>query len=179
MTEIYFAFRGFTLRQCEILSSLNVVLGIENDPIATAEQINLIYSRFTGPRLDKHWNGIKLESVQLFSDLKSELSEEQWFCAPELILGFFEDYSEYKIQREDFDQAVKEKETAERIEREKQLERARSERLEAEAKARLKSIKVLGDQLAEENAKKRKAPSQDDYCKGCGQLLPPYYECYC
>ena len=179
MTDIPFEFQGFTLKQCEILSSLNIVLEVNNDPFTKEAHINLIYSRFTGPRLDKHWNGIKLEFVQLFSDLKAELSEEQWLRAPKLVLGFIENFSEFTKLKEKFDLAVTARDLADKIEREKQLAQASTERVEAEAKARLKSVKVLGDQLAQENAENRKTPSRDDYCKGCGQLLPPYYECYC
>ena len=179
MTEIQFVFRGLTLRQCEILSSLNQALGIENDYLTKEAHINLIHSRFNGPRQDKHWNGIKIEYIQLFSDLKKELSEEQWLQAPTVILEFILNYGEFRRIKDDYDRVVKEKEMLVRIEREKKLQQVRSERIEAEAKARLNSVKVLSEQLAEETAKKRKAPSIEDYCKGCGQLLPPYYECYC
>lgn len=179
MTEIHFEFRGFTLRQCEILSSLNKVLEIDSNLVAKKDHVGLIYSRFTGPPLDKQWDGVKREAVQLFSDLKKELSQEQWKNAPELVWSFFEQFSEFIKLKEKFDLAIKAKELADKIEREKQLAQDRAKRLEAEAKARLKSVKVLGDQLAQETAEKRKTPSLDDYCKGCGQLLPLYYECYC
>ena len=179
MTEIPFEFQGFTLKQCEILSSLNVVLGVNNDPFTKEAHINLIYSRFTGPRLDKHWNGIKLEFVQLFSDLKAELSEEQWLRAPKLVLGFIENFSEFTKLKEKFDLAVTARDLADKIEREKQLAQARTKRLEAEARANLKAVKILGEQLTQEKTENKKAPSKNDYCEGCGQLVPLYSECYC
>lgn len=179
MNEIQFAFRGFTLKQCDILSSINLGLGIDSDPIDKKAHINLIHSRFTGPPLDKHWNGIQREFVQLFSDLKEELSEEQWMRAPELILDFIENFSEFTSIRKDFDRAVKEKETADRIDRERQLKQAHFEILEAEAKANLETIRQIGNQLAKEDARQRVAWSKDDYCPGCGQLLPLYDECGC
>lgn len=179
MTEIPFEFQGFTLKQCEILSSLNEALRIDSDPLARKQLIYLVHSRFTGPRLDKHWDGIKLDLQQLFSNLKKEISEEQWPSAPDSILSFIEHFSDFSKLKDKFDQAMKDKENADKIEREKQLAKVRAERLEAEAKANLKAVKIIGNQLTQENAENRKAPSKDDYCQSCGQLTPLYSECYC
>ena len=78
-----------------------------------------------------------------------------------------------------FDLAVKARDLADKIEREKQLAQARAKRLEAQAKANLKAVKILNNQLTKERAADIKARSQDDYCKHCGQLLLPYSGCQC
>lgn len=179
MTEIHFEFQGFTLKQCEILSSLNKVLEIDSNLVAKKDQVGLIYSRFTGPPLDKQWDGVKQETVQLFSDLEKELSEEQWKNASELVLNFFEQFSEFIKLKEKFDLAVKAQEIADKFEREKQLAQARAKRLEAEAKANIKAVKILNNQLTKERVAEKKARSSDDYCKHCGQLIPPYSGCQC
>ena len=179
MTEIPFEFQGFTLKQCEILALLNKVLEIDSNLVAKKDHVGLIYSRFTGPPLDKQWDGVKREAVQLFSELKRELSEEQWKNAPKLVLSFFEHFSEFAKLKEKFDLAVKARDLADKIEREKQLAQARAKRLEAEARANLKAVKILGEQLTQEKTENKKAPSKNDYCEGCGQLVPLYSECYC
>ena len=179
MTEIPFEFQGFTLKQCEILALLNKVLEIDSNLVAKKDHVGLIYSRFTGPPLDKQWDGVKREAVQLFSELKKELSEEQWKNAPQLVLSFFEHFSEFAMLKGKFDLAVKARDLADKIEREKQLAQARAKRLEAQAKANLKAVKILNNQLTKERAADIKARSQDDYCKHCGQLLLPYSGCQC
>jgi len=180
MAEIQFEFREFSLKQCEILCSINHALGIHADIPTKIDQLKLVHSRFTGPRLDKHWDGIKQDFVRLFSELREDISDEQWHRAPEYIVDFIVNFAEYESTKMQYDEAVRTKLIEEILAREKWEAETKAKRLAAEAKAKIDTVKRLGSLLAEENAERRKFQNvEKDFCQGCGQLLLPYSECYC
>jgi len=180
MAEIQFEFRDFSLKQCEILCSINHALGIHADFEIKINQLELVHSRFTGPRRDKHWDGIKQDFVRLFSELRDEISDEQWHRAPAYILDFIVNFAEYETTKIQYDEAVRTKLIEENLTREKWEAETKAKRLAAEAKAKIDTVKKLGSLLAEENAERQKLQNVEKFfCPGCGQLLPPYSECYC
>jgi hypothetical protein len=180
MTEIQFEFREFTLKQCEILYLINHALGIHADPHIKLNHLELVHSRFTGPRRDKHWDGIKQDFVRLFSELREEISDEQWRTAPEYILSFIEGFAEYEVTKAEYDEAVRNKLIAENLVRQKWEAETKAKRLAAEAKAKIDTVKKLGSLMAEETAERKRLQNVVQvFCPGCGQLLPPYSECYC
>ncbi len=149
MTEIQFEFREFSLKQCEILYSINHALGIHADSQTKLNQLELVHSRFTGPRRDKHWDGIKQDFVRLFSELREEISDEQWYRAPEYILDFIKNLAEYETTKIEYDEAVRTKLIEQNLAREKWAAETKAKRLEAEAKAKIDTVKKLGSLLAE------------------------------
>lgn len=180
MVEVKFEFQDFTLKQCEILHLINLTLGIHVDPQAKLKHLKLVHSRFTGPRLDKHWDGIKQDFVRLFSELREEISDEQWRKAPQYILNFIENFTEYEVAKAQYDEIVRNCLIEEDLARNKWEAETKAKRLAAEAKAKIDIVKKLSSLMAEETAEQRKLQNVDKvFCEGCGQLLPPYTECYC
>lgn len=179
-TDIEFNFRNLTLSQCQILAELNQVLGSSEALHVKVEQINLIYSRFTGPRRDKQWDGIKLRSVQIFSEIKNQFSEDQWLIAPKLIEDFIKNFVDFEKVKNEYDKAVRIKQEKDALSFKKREAENRAIQQAAEAKRAITTVNLLSAQLAEETAGQKKNQSAEKmYCPGCGQLIPPYFECYC
>jgi hypothetical protein len=180
MTDIEFKFRDLTLTQCLILAELDQVLGVNEAIHVKVEQINLIHSRFTGPRRDKQWDGIKFRAVQIFSELKNEVSIEQWLQAPELIIDFIANIVDFERAKVEYDTAVRIKLEREVLAFKKREAENRAMQYAAEIKLAIKTVNLLSTQLAEETAEQKKNQNTEKmYCPGCGQLIPPYFECYC
>jgi hypothetical protein len=180
MGDIEFKFRDLTLRQCLILAELDQVLGTNEAIYVKVEQINLIHSRFTGPRRDKQWDGIKFRAVQIFSELKNEVSIEQWLHAPELIIDFIANIVDFERAKVEYDEAVRIKLERDVLAFKKREAENRAIQYAAEMKVAIKTVNLLSAQLAEETAEQKKNQNTEKmYCPGCGQLIPPYFECYC
>ena len=180
MVDFEFKFRDLTLKQCLILAELNQVLGLNEATNVKVEQIYLIHSRFTGPRRDKQWDGIKLKSVQIFSELKNEFSIEQWLQAPELIIDFIDNIVDFERAKVEYDQAVRIKLERDLLAFKIREAENRAIQHAAETKIAIKTVNLLSAQLAEETAEQKKNQNTEKmYCPGCGQLIPPYFECYC
>jgi hypothetical protein len=180
MGDIEFKFRDLTLRQCLILAELDQVLGTNEAIYVKVEQINLIHSRFTGPRRDKQWDGIKFRAVQIFSELKNEVSIEQWLHAPELIIDFIANIADFERAKVEYDESVRIKLERDVLAFKKREAENRAIQYAAETKVAIKTVNLLSAQLAEETAEQKKNQNAEKiYCPGCGQLIPPYFECYC
>lgn len=180
MADIEFNFRDLTLRQCIILAELNQVLGLSEATKVKVDQINIIHSRFTGPRRDKQWDGIKFKAVQIFSELKNEFSIEQWLQAPELIIDFIDNFADFERAKFEYDEAVRIKHEKDLLAFKKREAENKAIQYAAEQKIAIKTVNLLSAQLAEETAEQKKNQNTEKmYCPGCGQLIPPYFECYC
>ena len=180
MTDIEFKFRNLTLNQCLILAELDHLLGVNEAIHVKVEQINLIHSRFTGPRRDKQWDGIKFRAVQIFSELKNEVSIEQWLQAPELIIDFIANIVDFERAKVQHDEAVRIKLERDISAFKKREAENRAIQYATELKVAIKTVNLLSAQLAEETAEQKKNQNTEKmYCPGCGQLIPPYFECYC
>jgi hypothetical protein len=112
--------------------------------------------------------------------LKNEVSIEQWLHAPELIMDFIAHIDDFERAKVQHDEAVRIKLERDISAFKKREAENRAVQYATELKVAIKTVNLLSAQLAEETAEQKKNQNTEKmYCPGCGQLIPPYFECYC